>query len=90
MGPPDKREPKLSKTTFDQHFQSISTPSGSSIANQIISSVNNIHKPSENIERSLMTREDDDDRNLDPARCIKEDISARSGTNLFPAPLGKV
>ena len=90
MGPPDKREPKVSESTFDQPYQSISAPSGSSMNNQIINSQNNMQKPSENIERTLMTTEYDDDRNLDHARCIKGDISARPDTRMSPVLIRKV
>ena len=69
MGPPDKREPKVSKSIFDQPYQSISTPSDSSITNQLLSIQNNIQKPSTSNEISLVTREEDEDLTQGSAHC---------------------
>ena len=90
MGPPDKREPKVSSSIFDQPYQGISTPSDSSMTNQILSIQSNIEKPSTSNERSLVTGDEDGDRNLNQARSIKESISARSEVKIPPLALGKV
>ena len=69
MGPPDKREPKVSSSIFDQPYQSISTPSDSSMTNQILSIQNNIQKPSASNEISLVTREEDNNLTQGSAHC---------------------
>ena len=69
MGPPDKREPKVSSSIFDQPYQSISTPSDSSMTNQILSIQNNIQKPSASNEISLVTREEDKNLTQGSAHC---------------------
>ena len=69
MGPPDKREPKVSSGIFDQPYQSISTPSDSSITRQILSIQNNIQTPSTSNEISLVTREEDNDLTQGSANC---------------------
>ena len=90
MGPPDKREPKVSKSVFDQPYQSISAPSDSSITMPIIGGQNSMQRISSNTVRTLVTREEDGDRNLDQARSIKEDISVRSDHKISPIVLRKV
>ena len=80
----------MSKNMFDQPYQSISPPSGTSITNQILSIQSNIQETSTSNERSLVTGDRDGDRNLNQARSIKESISARSDVKISPLALGKV
>ena len=83
MGPPDKREPKVSSSIFDQPYQSMSTPSDLSMTQQILSIQNNIQKPSTSNEISLVTREEDNDLTQGSAHCSQSTKTCEDQNDLI-------
>ena len=83
MGPPDKREPKVSSSIFDQPYQSMSTPSDLSMTQQVLSIQNNIQKPSTSNEISLVTREEDNDLTQGSAHCSQSTKTCEDQNDLI-------